>query len=96
MDTNTFSNDGLLEEIIGQTVLQLLAQQQPITLPSLLQAIHYLPDAGQVERADALLRTAFTIRAAWWVLLNSVHDEITHVYIGDWSLTGDTNVGSST
>ena len=64
MDTNTFSNDVLLEEIIGQTVLELLAQQQPITLPSLLQAIHNLPDAVQVERAEALLRTVFTIRAA--------------------------------
>lgn len=41
MDTNVVSHDGFLEEIISQTVLQLLAQQQPITLPSLLQAIHH-------------------------------------------------------
>ncbi|PIJ42021.1 hypothetical protein [Tatumella sp. OPLPL6] len=64
MDANVVSHDGLLEEIIGQTVLQLLAQQQPITLPSLLQAIHDLDDAEKIEQAEALLRTAFTIRAA--------------------------------
>lgn len=60
----TFSNDGLLEEIIGQTVLQLLARQQPITLPSLLQALQYLPDNGQIEQAEAFLKTAFMVRAA--------------------------------
>ncbi|WP_241586224.1 hypothetical protein [Rosenbergiella epipactidis] len=64
MDTNVVSHDGFLEEIIGQTVLQLLAQQQPITLPSLLQAIHHHDDAEKIDQAEALLRTAFTIRAA--------------------------------
>ncbi|WP_241646967.1 hypothetical protein [Rosenbergiella metrosideri] len=64
MDTDTTSNDGLLEEIIGQTVIQLLAKQRPITLPSLLQTLHHLPNTEQIEQAEALLRTAFTIRAA--------------------------------
>ena len=64
MVVNAVSHDGLLEEIIGQTVLQLLAEQQPITLPSLLQALHYLHDAEKIQQAEALLRTAFTIRAA--------------------------------
>lgn len=64
MDTNTISSEGLLEEIIGQTVIQLLAKQKPITLPSLLQALHRLPSTEKIEQAEALLRTAFTIRAA--------------------------------
>lgn len=64
MGTNAISNNGLLEEIIGQTVMQLLAKHKPITLPSLLQALHHLPNTEQLEQAEALLRTAFTIRAA--------------------------------
>lgn len=64
VNNNNVESDSLLEEIIGRTVLQLLAEQKPITLPSLLQSLQQLSDAERIEQAEAFLKSAFTIRAA--------------------------------
>ena len=63
-DDNNFDDEAQIEEIIGQTVLELLATQQTITLPRLLQAVRQLPEVEQVQRAEQVLRRAFTVCAA--------------------------------